>query len=498
MKTLLVINLTEGSAGASKRLAGKTVFGRVLDYALSLVPKEDLLLLVKDEGLAEGIKTIRKPAWTDEDLMAVLLEASGGYEDLIYVYGDTPFLDSALAEKMLQNHRTYFAEYTFADGYPHGLTPEILKTRILVPLKKLLKAPASPVKRDTLFTVLQRDINAFDLETELSPEDQRLLRVSLSADTKRNFLLCERLAEALGSGGDAGAENIAAVLKARPELLRTLPAYVQVQISGGCPQACTFCPYPRFGGPILEKRSSMKAELFETLARELADFSGDAVIDVSLWGEPAFHEDFGRLAKTVAAFPDLKLLIETSGIGWKDEVIREVRECLGNRASWILSLETTNEADYKKLRGSGFAEAMQRTAFLFELFPETAYVQALRMKENEDGLETFFRTWKEKTANVIIQKYDWFSGYLEQKKVTDLSPLKRFPCWHLKRDLAVLLDGTVPLCREDIEGRHRLGRIGEEPLSAIWARGEAYYLNNLKEAYPEICGRCDEYYTYNF
>ena len=87
---------------------------------------------------------------------------------------------------------------------------------------------------------------------------------------------------------------------------------------------------------------------------------------------------------------------------------------------------------------------------------------------------------------------------LPQKKVTDLSPLNRFPCWHLKRDLHVLLDGSVPVCREDLTGEHSLGNIFSDPLEEIWERGKEWYEMHIAGEYPRLCGDCDEYYTYNF
>jgi spiro-SPASM protein len=87
---------------------------------------------------------------------------------------------------------------------------------------------------------------------------------------------------------------------------------------------------------------------------------------------------------------------------------------------------------------------------------------------------------------------------LPQRKVTDLSPLDRFPCRHLQRDLSVLLDGTVPLCREDIHKTTVLGNLLTGSLEAIWEKGAPHYRRQLAKNYTAICGKCDEYYTYNF
>jgi radical SAM protein with 4Fe4S-binding SPASM domain len=64
--------------------------------------------------------------------------------------------------------------------------------------------------------------------------------------------------------------------------------------------------------------------------------------------------------------------------------------------------------------------------------------------------------------------------------------------------MPVLLDGTVPLCREEVGMERDLGNIFTEKIEKIWDEGEKYYLEHLEGKYLSICGKCDEYYTYNF
>jgi spiro-SPASM protein len=131
-------------------------------------------------------------------------------------------------------------------------------------------------------------------------------------------------------------------------------------------------------------------------------------------------------------------------------------------------------------------------------FSETTYIQAIRMNENDAVLEKFYKSWKAKGKKVIVQKYDNFCEYIPERKVTDISPLKRIPCWHLKRDVSILYDGTVPLCREDVENKNVLGNIFSDSMEKIWDNGMKYYKEHLAQQYDGICRKCDEYYTYNF
>jgi spiro-SPASM protein len=439
-----------------------------------------------------GVDQVIRESWTVPLLLEEMTRAAEGCQDIFYFFADCPFLDRPLALKMHANHRRYWADYTFADGYPYGLTPEIFTLETASRLRGM--AGEAIIDRETIFALIRKDINSFDIETEISPTDLRMLRVTLAADSERNFLLLKRILE----NGGKDATGVCAVLTGHPDLLRTLPAFFPIQVVEQCPQACSYCPYPLFGGNILAKSRVMPVETFAPLAAKIAAFTGDAVIDISLWGEPSLHPQIVELARAALAVPGIELVIETAGVGWQPGVLPRMREAIGNAATWILSLDAASEEMYGKLRGPGFAEAQRTAEELLSLFPGKTWVQAVRMKENEEDLDVFYRKWKARTENVIIQKYDSFAGFLPDRAVADLSPLKRFPCWHLKRDLPILIDGTVPLCREDIRVQAPLGNALTEELPVLWERARSVYRGHLDEKYPAMCTRCDEYYTYNY
>jgi spiro-SPASM protein len=259
---------------------------------------------------------------------------------------------------------------------------------------------------------------------------------------------------------------------------------------------------------------------FEELLDRIIAFSEDAVIDLSLWGELALHPRKMDLIRMVLARRDsLSLIIETSGIGWKREELETlaglVREeqplkpwtAPRGRLSWIVSWTTAGAIATAGGIGEACGEEARETAgTLLSLFPQDAYVQAVRLQGAEDTIETFYRSWKERGANVIIQKYDDFCRFLPKRQTADLSPVKRHPCWHLMRDMNILIDGGVPRCREDLSalsgkgvpGTPLLGNVFDEPLELIWSRGADLYREHCSGCYTGICGECDEYYTFNF
>jgi spiro-SPASM protein len=481
----------------------------------------------------EGVHIDRRASWTVKDLLEALAAHSEGFDLTYFAWADCPFIDPELTKRLDDRHLRYAAEYSYADGWPYGIAPELLSPGTAAVLAKILVDDDNgPVERDSLFSVLQKDINAFDIETEISSVDLRCHRLRLCADSKRNLLLLRRFVQ----DGVPDAAAIERIIAEKPEILRTLPAFYPVQVYGGCPQVCAFCPWPKAGGgasainSVTERKDYMEAGRFDSLLEKIVAFSGDAVIDLSLWGELSLHPQKMELIEMVLRRPDLDLIIETSGIGWKDG---ELDKCAALaktaapgknkfRLSWIVSLDTADPARYKEIRGSGFAEANDLAKKLLALFPRDAYVQAVRTAGAEDDIEKFYRSWKEitpNTSNIIIQKYDDFCGFLPRKQASDLSPVQRQPCWHLMRDMPVLIDGTVPLCRERITGINggnggdavalNLGNAFTEPsaganaLEIIWERGRRFYTEQAGQTpggkkYDSLCAGCDEYYTYNF
>jgi spiro-SPASM protein len=467
-------------------------------------------------GLTD-IQAEKKDRWTKRSLLERISDLQTDFELIYFAFADCPFLNPVLAGKVAERHIRGAAEYSYADGFAYGLAPEILSPGTPGILAKILGDDDGPVERDILFSVIQKDINAFDIETEISSVDLRCHRINLCADTKRNLFLLKNFISA-SNGKIPSADEMESIVENQPEILRTLPAFYPIQVYGGCPQKCAICPYPMFTD-VMGRKDFMDCEKFSLLLDKITAFSGDAVIDLSLWGELSLHPEKMKLIEEALRRPELALIIETSGIGWKNEEIEKCAELRGSSKksavarknalpplSWIISLDTSDPQRYAKLRGAGFAEAETLAKKLFSLFPNDSYVQAVRVKGAEDDIEKFYRYWKtaspKNEKNIIIQKYDDFCGQLEKKQASDISPVIRQSCWHIMRDMPVLIDGDVPLCRENLMAlkgeKDILGNVFADSLEEIWQKGDKYYSEQCMKKYERLCARCDEYYTYNF
>ena len=518
MNALLVLFGGRLTCGAFEPVIdGKNSVSLSLEQAQKFpgVGKTVLLASQRDFSFLNGVQIEQRDFWTKRSLLEKIAELQAGFDCVYFAFADCPFLDPALAGAIAERHLRYAAEYSYADGWPYGLAPETLSPGTAGILAKIL-GEDGPVERDILFSVIQKDINAFDIEAEISAVDLRCHRISLCADSKRNLLLLKNFIAAAG-GKIPAAGDVERIIAQQPEILRTLPNFYPIQVYGGCPQNCALCPYPVHTNAA-GRRDFMEASRFESLLEKIAAFSGDAVIDLSLWGELSLHPEKMKLIESVLSRGELALVIETSGIGWKAEELEKCASLSQNtRArknpmpplSWIVSLDTADPRRYAEIRGAGFAEASACAGKLFSLFQKNCYVQAVRTFGAEEDTEKFYRYWKENSpseANIIIQKYDDFCGSLEKKQASDISPVIRQPCWHIMRDMPVLIDGTVPLCREELaalkdqsgDNVRISGNAFTSSLESIWQNTERYYIEQCEKNYTGLCKNCDEYYTFNF
>ncbi len=429
-------------------------------------------------------------------------------ENILVVRLDAPFVDTDLALRLTELHRTSWCDYTFGDGYPVGYAVELLRRDVVPVMRNLAESAGLDWTPGVLFRTLQRDINAFDIETEASPEDYTLFRASMTVDTRQNYTLCMRLVESTAAAHGAQApvaetdytthikpDLLLRTLLNRPQLRRTLPYYFQVQVTTETVQRPVYQPWAK----IHTAGTHMSTGTWQTILEKIVEETPECTVALGHGGEPACHPAIGEILSRVAAFPEVSLYIETSGIGWSESTRKALLS--DNVRAVIIELDAYRSETYQLLRNGTeqqLREASDFAEWLARNMPGRVYVQATRMTDNEWELQEFYRHWNEQEGiSVIIQKYNSFAGTLKDRKVADLTPLSRIPCRHLERDMVVLVDGSVSRCFQDIYRKHLHGSLLEQSFHEVWESGTKVFLDHLQEDYPAMCLKCDEYYTFN-
>lgn len=528
MKTITVLNAINIS-----NFAFETVFNGKSALELSVETFKKIsncqkIYIFTDSSSVESLKQIlakfndnnfidfiTQDLWNYNALFMTLSKISEEGENILYGFADTPFYDLELIKSLVNLHEEYFAEYTFADGYPLGLVPEIFCASLpkilqgIVAEKKIGDTSLGEkiVTRDAIFEALKTDINSFDIETLISDYDYRYLRYNFACNCKSNFLLCKRIWE-LKNSETVKEMDICKIARDNISCLKTVPFYYSVQICKNYRKNTIYLP------KLNEEKSAsdfMTKEDFTKLVEKISLYSDTGIINLSYLCEATYHPDFIQFIQEVLKNPGLSLFIETSGKNITENLCVEIADIVskskprtnGHEAIYfVVCLDAFTEDMYKKIHGQDFSleEATKSYLLLKKYFGKQCYPQFVRMTDNEEELEKFFRFWKSQDngqGNIIVQKYDNYCGKLPQKKVADLRPILRNPCWQLRREMHILIDGRVPQCKESVDS-NILGNAFTDELSEIFESSSGCLKMQLNNIYEGICKDCDEYYTFNF
>ena len=444
-------------------------------------------------------------------------------DSLVFSFADCPFLNKPLVKELLDTHFDYKAEYTFAEGYPEGFAPVVIDRGTLEILAELSKTTAAElgsnkITRSCIFDLIKTDINSFEVETVLAPVDWRLFRFAFDCRKKETFIACQKLYELIKNGADSSSAAALSELAAKqPEILKTVPAFYNLQLAQKCRGACSCCPYPaqlqKAEGVAPENATGvMETEKALALIEQIADYSGEAVIGLSAWGECFNHPDLMKIIEKILSYPGLSVFIEADGNSIPDNFAGELKKIENaapertngwNKVMLVVSMDGFSQETCSKLRGSDFSLelAVENVKKLEQAVPGCVYPQFVRMNDNEAELESFFRYWKEKSnasnGNFIIQKHNNFAGLLENQEPADLSPLERNICWHLRRDMTILYNGDSPMCYSCVLGEIK-GNAFEQGIDSVWKNYNEELENHINGNYCKKCGGCDEFYTFNF
>lgn len=443
-----------------------------------------------------------------EVLTRVADATDAAVEHLVWIDGNAPLWSVGLTRQIYELHATSWCDYTFADGFPEGFAPEVVRRDIMKPLAALAEGGTVPWTRTLLFDALTRDINAFDVETEAARQDYSLMRLSLTVDRRGDYLLCRRVAENAGSTPaeeQFSEENDAVLVSVREdrEGHRTVPRYVTLQVTERMTSRATFQPWVRRPWEPPQDPRDMSPAAAAHLLEEVAALSPDATVVVGYRGEPGAYPNFPELVEILGSYPRFSCYLETSGVGWT----RDNREALRKASCFqavIVEVDAAREETYRSLRGDHWTEVQSFIAEIRSGFAGKVYIQATRIPANEWELQDFFTHWShEDGVEPIIQKYNSYAGRLEDLRVADLTPLERTPCFHLQRDMVIRVDGTVPRCFQDLDNEGVRGAITPPgtsrdltSLEEAWQNGARDYRSHLAGVYPGICTACDEYYTF--
>lgn len=501
MKTICILNGTGTGSCTELLLDGRHVAELTAGRA---VGHFDALVVISGASgiqvkLPEEVELRSVPGEDMHGVLRLLLEHYPGYDNYLFADLYAPFFDPALGVKFAEINSGEIAHYTYGEHYPRGIAPQVLSAEAVQILAGVSSGSNRPFDDEGIMDLMGLDINAYDIEIDVSPVDFRRHRLDLRARSRISCRLLEQLAAAAGGVAGLDYPALTELLISRPELLRTLPAFVELDLSDNCSLRCRFCPREAAGLSGVQDRPFVDFDRVARFAEELAELNPEAVVSLSPYSEPLLHPRFRDIAQLFREH-GFRLLVETNGLQLDDRLVSYFAEWPAEQLIVIVSLDSLNSAQYREWKGEAdYDRLMANIGQLFTLKPRNSFVQVLHMQGLEEEVDGFYRFWKEHQERVLPRKYNSWCGRLPERRLSDLSPLQRGPCWHLQRDLVVRSDGQVMLCKQDLTGAYPRGNVYTEGLSAVWERLNADYAEHLDSGFsrPALCDGCDEWYTFN-
>ena len=468
----------------------------------------DFSVLPQTRELAQRVKTwpfVKKviwlgqaPSWWQQEVhqaqwsdragwLRSLLELGKQEEHLFLVPADAPLLRQDLCTQLWEMHQQQKADYTFADCFPLGLSGEFVRNFALQAMVNLPQESSLP-DRMGIFSCILNQVNAFDVETLLSPIDLRAYRVNFFDQSLRDQLLIRRFLERSQLPLNEFLQQVQTDRLSQ----RTLPAFWKMQWTNAVLSVPIYSSHELYGQQVLQANP----EKVEQALRRVGQWLGQAVLMPGFWGEVSQYPHLVR-ATQVAVEAGFEVVFETSALGWEPGVLEKLT-LWANKLTWIVEADALELEAYRRLRGEGFEQMMQTAKLLQQLFPNKVYLQAVRCTETEDSIEAFYKKAEELGFHPLIMGYNDLAGRLPQRRTVDLSPWKRNPCWHLQRGLHSLADGRVISCHQFPQGEVVWGNLFEEDVEAIWERGRDWMLLHQNQQYPKECANCHEYFQFVF
>lgn len=477
----------------TKDFDGKNAIERIFELAQN--NKYDRYILLQKGVVSvvpEGIKNVVLKGGRARDILQTIFDESRNCDDIVIFDAGNPFYDYKFVEEALERHNKFIADFTYAMGYPDCLAPRIVKKEIIPEIIKLVEDDEA-LEKDWLFYSLSKDINSFDIETFLADIDLRLYRIKFGSNDVGERALMAKIFKIFNN--IPNIREIERYLSENIKELYTVPYMVTFELNSK-PALESIYRLPT-GDPD----ALLDVELCKKAILQIKEINPTAVVLFGGRGEIFEHPGVFELIDFVSK-NCLTLILESEGVSKVGDITTNLDKINLDKSSFfvVLKYDAYDETTYKKIRPDG--DFGKLNALFAELTGKgyKTYKEVTRTVDNEVEIEKYIRN-TDKDGNseadsLIIRKYSTYCGALPDKKVVDLSPLERIPCFHLRREIYVKSNADVPICRYKPDWI--IGNIQTNSIGDIADKLKEEYRKNSECEYHDFCKNCDDYYIFNF
>jgi spiro-SPASM protein len=410
-------------------------------------------------------------------------------DNIIRIQSDAPFTDPEIVLEMLEIHIKYLAEFTYSENIPSGYCCDIISSILINSLPEETEDKvALPLEK-----VIRDNINQFDVELFYKEPDIRFKRLQFRTVDKREAFILKNIYN-INSRIPSYSE-IQTTINNNPEVLYIGPSYIEIQLTTR-----------RETKPVYLYQNSdlVKVDIsIDTIKKIVSDMKTfNLHYHVALvYGDPLLHKDFFAILEILLNETLIQtIIIETEASSSEPNFISFLEEKNDPRIKVIIECNGYSSETYKNIHGIDIFDIVHENIVkINDILKNNLYIQIMKINETETYLDEYYNFWEQKKVQIILQKQNTYIGKVEDRRYYDLTPLKRFSCWHLQRDLYILPDGTVSFCKQDIEGNFFSLNVNDMPIAKIWETRKPLFLDDYNGKFSKSpdCAKCDEWFTFN-
>ena len=262
-------------------------------------------------------------------------------QDILWIYTDCPINDLDIWEKVLAFHQKHLAEYTFMENYPKGYGADVLSRQVLA---QLHVEDEGSFHRNSLQNYIHKNIHQYDVEAYLAPCDIRHERLSLICDSQHQVRMLRKLFE--NTQKKPNIEDVYWNIKKYPQFMRVGAHYVELEITNDCCCRCDICPRTHL---MQRKIQYMSLQEYKKLILDLKNWNDVFVLMFGHMGEPMLHPNCLEMIDFALNLQGIRVFLETNGQYLTQNVVDYLSQ---KEVTIIVSLDSSNETLYEKLRGT--------------------------------------------------------------------------------------------------------------------------------------------------
>ncbi|GEM_PF-4242831 len=235
----------------------------------------------------------------------------------------------------------------------------------------------------------------------------------------------------------------------------------------------------------------------KVIKNRLAECSSwqDVCLNLGAHGEPLLYPYLADVLNIAKQSKIWATHITTYGADLTESLVDTIKVNAPDVIS--IKLDAHSPALWNKFKsGFDFTKIVEQIQMAQELLPNTIFIPTfIKLRENISEMEDFFDYWYQKTGWAVIEGFNDYCASMEDRNPLRLLPSQRRPCMSLMEQLIIYSDGSIPVCKQDINADFAIANIADISIEQAWGKLGDYRKTHIDGHFQkyEMCNKCKDW-----